>query len=54
LLGEVELGLGLPAPLLAFGVAVLAVLSAVGAISVLRAARVALNASDGPELPLRN
>lgn len=54
LLGEVELGLGLPAPLLAFGVAVLAVLSAVGAISVLRAARNALNAGDGPELPLRN
>jgi CDP-diacylglycerol---glycerol-3-phosphate 3-phosphatidyltransferase len=54
LLGEVELGLGLPAPLLAAGVAVLAVLSAAGAISVLRAARTALNASDGPELPLRN
>lgn len=52
LLGEIDLGLGFPAPLLALGVFVLAVLSSVGAISVLRAARRSLAAGDGPE-PVR-
>lgn len=54
LLGGVDLGVGIRAPLLALGVAVLAVLSSVGAISVLRAARRSLAASDAPELPLRS
>jgi CDP-diacylglycerol--glycerol-3-phosphate 3-phosphatidyltransferase len=49
LLGNFDLGLGLPAPLLALGVLVLAVLSSVGAISVLRAARRSL--ADGPLRP---
>lgn len=53
LLGEVELGIGVAAPLLALGVLVLAVLSSVGAISVLRAARRSLGSGDGSELPVR-
>jgi CDP-diacylglycerol--glycerol-3-phosphate 3-phosphatidyltransferase len=45
LLGEIDLGIGLPAPLLALGVLVLAVLSSVGAVSVLRAARRSLGSA---------
>jgi CDP-diacylglycerol--glycerol-3-phosphate 3-phosphatidyltransferase len=54
LLGEVDLGLSVPAPLLALGVLVLAVLSSAGAISVLRAARRSLGADEASEVPLRS